>query len=246
MISETTFAKKFTSFWNEILPNAKNYVRLVNGGRLKPLYEPFAQAERKNNIALINVIYFNMFKLLCNKTYSLDFIDSNEFYESSVFNEIVNDSSGFLERFAYGNKNELPLLTSELRQIKALFNLLYLHVQPQLNHITISPLFDGCGFLNKAEGDILSDYTLIELKSGERAFNLVDFRQLVIYLTLNHYSRTEREIYTIELFNPRMGISYSESVDEFCKNISSLDSRELFTEIQKFITDHNFIEEYGI
>lgn len=23
MISETTFAKKFTSFWNEILPNAK-------------------------------------------------------------------------------------------------------------------------------------------------------------------------------------------------------------------------------
>ena len=246
MISEITFAKKFTSFWNEILPNAKNYVRLVNGGRLEALYEPFAQAERKNNIALINVIYFNMFKRLCDKKGSYAYFDSNEFYKSKAFHEIIKESVCFLDKFSYGNKCDLPLLNSELFQIKQLFRLLYLHVQPQLNHINISPSFDGCGFLNKAEGDILSNNTLIEIKSGERSFSLVDFRQIVIYLTLNHYSKDMHKIYSIELFNPRMGISYNEGVDDFCRNISSLDSRELFTEIQKFITDNNFTEEYGI
>lgn len=246
MISETTFAKKFTSFWNEILPNAKNYVRLVNNGRLEALYEPFEQAERKNNIALINVIYFNMFKHLSDKKKPYAYFDDNEFYKSDTFQEIIKESVNFLDRFSYGNKCKLPLLNSELFQIKQLFRLLYFHVQPQINHIKISPSFDGCGFLNKAEGDILSNNTLIEIKSGERAFSLVDFRQLVIYLALNHYSKKQHKIDTIELFNPRMGISYSEAVDGFCKNISSLDSRELFTEIQKFITDNNFTEEYGI
>lgn len=40
MISETTFAKKFTSFWAQLLPNANNYIRLVNGAMVQSLYTP--------------------------------------------------------------------------------------------------------------------------------------------------------------------------------------------------------------
>lgn len=246
MISETTFAKKFTSFWNEILPNAKNYVRLVNGGRIVALYEPFEQAERKSNIALINTIYFNMFRLCCENELQYNDLNKSLFYKSEFFNEILTDSLNYISKFSYGNKCELPLTNGELTQIRQLFKLICHHIPFQGNKVLIDPLFDGCGFMNRAAGDILFNNTLIELKSGERKFNLVDFRQVVIYLCLNHYSKSPKKINNIELFNPRMEISYTESVDGFCKNISSLNSRELFTEIQKFLTDNNFTEEFGI
>lgn len=61
MISEITFSRKFTSFWNQLLPNANNYIRLVNGGLLDFLYEPFGNTEKKDNIVLINEIAFSLF-----------------------------------------------------------------------------------------------------------------------------------------------------------------------------------------
>lgn len=246
MISEITFAKKFTSFWNEMLPNAKNYVRLVNSGYRTALYAPINEPERKNNIALINVIYFDLYRAACLKQIKAESIRDKNFMRTDEFYEVAKKSLNYISKFSYGNNCQLPLTTGELNQIQLLFKLLSDQIPPYQAHVIIDPLFDGCGFLNSAQGDILANNKLIEIKSGQRTFSLVDFRQVIIYLTLNHYSRNPRVIEEIELFNPRMGISFSDNVENLCKNLSSLDYTELFSEVQKFITENNFIEEFSV
>ena len=40
MISELTFSRKFTSFWNQLLPNANNFIRIINGSLIEDVYPP--------------------------------------------------------------------------------------------------------------------------------------------------------------------------------------------------------------
>lgn len=245
MISEATFAKKFTSFWNEILPNSKNYVRLINGGLIEALYEPFEAAERKNNIALINVLSFNMLRSFCNNESTFEELNKSSYTESEKFQEIIGKSLQYLSKFKYGNNCSLPLSNNEKAQINRLFKAMYDQCIYDSCYRIIDPHFDGCGFINKSYGDLVSDNKIIEIKSGERRFSVTDVRQIIIYLVLNHYSSKPINIASVMLFNPRMGIIFAESVENFCMNLSGLSSQELFIEIQKFIVDNNFIETYG-
>ncbi|WP_249975805.1 hypothetical protein [Vreelandella olivaria] len=245
MISESTFSRKFTSFWNEILPNSKNYVRLINGGLLEPVYEPFNTADRKNNIALVNVHAFSMLRELCNKIQTLDQLNSNEYFNSQRFELLLKNDLNYLSKFSYGAECSLPLSVEEKEQAKQLFRQMYIRYFADGLSVVIDPKFDGCGFINESFGDVVSGCKLVEIKSGERRFNLSDLRQILVYLVLNHYSRESFNISHIELFNPRMGIAFTEDVEGFCINLSALNSQDLFSEIQKFIVDNNFVEEFG-
>ncbi len=245
MISESTFSKKFTSFWNEILPNSKNYVRLINGGLLEPVYEPFDTADRKNNTALVNVHAFSMFRELCNKSQMLDQLSSNDYFESQRFYFLLDMDLKYLSKFSYGTECSLPLSVKEKEQARQLFKQMYIRYVADNLNVVIDPKFDGCGFINESFGDVISGSKLVEIKSGERRFSLSDLRQILVYLVLNHYSRKPFNITHVELFNPRMGIAFAEDIDSFCLNLSALSSHDLFSEIQKFIVDNNFVEEFG-
>lgn len=245
MISESTFSKKFTSFWNEILPNSKNYVRLINGGLLEPVYEPFDTADRKNNTALVNVLAFSMLREFCNKTQTLGQLSNSQYFSSQNFEELQAKDLLYLSKFSYGSECSLPLSEKEKVQASQLFRQMYIRYVANNSSSQIDPKFDGCGFINESYGDLIADKKLIEIKSGERRFNLTDLRQILIYLVLNHYSKNSFDITSIELFNPRMGIAFTEEVESFCLNVSALNSQELFSEIQKFIVDNNFVEEFG-
>ncbi|KOO58571.1 hypothetical protein WH43_08285 [Rheinheimera sp. KL1] len=244
MISEVTFAKKFTSFWNEILPNAKNYVRLINGGLIEAIYEPFETADRKNNIALVNVMSFGMLRRYSKKVDSWAFLCSAKFFDSTSFDELLFESMSYLAKFSYGSECELPLSSKEKNQISHIFKLIFARHLAHGQRVIIDPSFDGCGFINESFGDLISGSVLVEIKSGERRFSVTDVRQVIIYLVLNHYSENPLMIDTVELFNPRMGIVFSEEIESFCKNLSALSSHELFSEVQKFIVDNNFVEVY--
>lgn len=245
MISESSFSKKFTSFWNEILPNSKNYVRLINGGLIEAFYEPFDTADRKNNTALVNVHAFSMLRDLCNKNQTIDQLYGSDYFKSNRFDFLLKRDLDYLSKFTYGDECSLPLSDKEKSQARDLFRQMHLRYLGDGVDVYIDPRFDGCGFINESFGDIVSGTKLIEIKSGERRFNLVDLRQVLVYLVLNYYSKKPFEINSIELFNPRMGIAFSEDVEDFCLNLSALNSQDLFYEIQKFIVDNNFVEEYG-
>ncbi len=46
MISELTFSRKFTSYWNQLLPNANNFIRIVNGSLIDDVYAPSMKREK--------------------------------------------------------------------------------------------------------------------------------------------------------------------------------------------------------
>ncbi|MFL7011663.1 hypothetical protein [Enterovibrio norvegicus] len=245
MISEITFSKKFTAFWNQILPNSKNYIRLINAGLTERVYEPLTPARRKNNIALINVISFELVKAVVERKLTIDDVSEKYFFKSDEFKFISDSSVSFLSKFSYGNEVELPLDSDEINEVLVLYKAIYSRYVANSKTVQVEPEFSGCGFINQANGDIACDGTLIELKSGERNFSVMDLRQTLTYCALNHFMKAPLIIEKIELFNPRMGIAYSEDIESFCQNLSALSSRELFSEIQNFITDINFVEEYG-
>ncbi len=241
MISEASFAKRFTSFWNELLPNAKNYVRLANSVARISTHKPLPTPKRKQNTAFVNILAFNLYHQITNAeqnsivTFDPGFRNSDELMAATI------KSNQYLQRFHEHAQHELPLSNFEWQQTVDIARLLvdrYGYDQDP----EIAPSFDGCGFINRAEGDIFIKDTLIEIKSGERSFSLVDFRQVLIYCTLNHFSKRRMDIRSVELFNPRMGILFSDSVDDFARGISSLGAPELFAELESYISSTNFTE----
>lgn len=245
MISEITLSKKFTAFWNEILPNSKNYIRLLNGGLIERVHVPFEPAIIKNNVALVNVLSFELFRTVVNRTSTIDELSNKNYFESNQYKFILNKSLDYLSRFKYGKNCILPLKVEELNDVIQLYNTMRNRYLNSNKEVIVDPVFAGCGFINESNGDLISDTTLVEIKSGERNFSVIDLRQMLIYCTLNHFSQNSYKLEYIEFFNPRMGISFTEEIENFCQNLSALSSQELFTEIQKFITDINFVEEYG-
>ncbi|MGI2030331.1 hypothetical protein [Endozoicomonas acroporae] len=106
---------------------------------------------------------------------------------------------------------------SELNDINNLFRCLYGKYNQNINKMVVDPSLPGCGFINPAKGDLINQRTLIEIKSGERKFSVIDLRQILTYCTLNHFSESPYNIKFIELYNPRMGISYRDNIDNLCR-----------------------------
>ncbi len=242
MISELTFAKKFTSFWNQLLPNEKHYVRLINEGLFEVFDAPTGQGNRKENIAFINELAFELYKSIVQKEIKISDIDNIKFYQENTFNIIYEKARSRLAKFAYGSNFSLPLDANEFHTMKQLVMRLHTRYFQSLVDITASPFFSGCGYINNSFGDLYIPGKLIEVKSGARNFGVVDFRQVLIYCTLNFYSKKSVKIDNIELVNPRMGITYSSKIDDLSNNLGSLDPEDLFFEIKQHITENSFIE----
>lgn len=241
MISETSFAKRFTSFWNELLPNAKNHVRLVNSAYRISTHRPLLAPERKSNIAFVNVLAFEIYRYSIINQIDERKIAKPEFRRSHEYLYLIEKSSNYLKRFSDQQGYELPLLNKEHRQAVEIAKLILKRYHWRSNS-KIDPKFDGCGFINPAVGDILLDRTLVEIKSGDRPFNLQDLKQVLIYCTLNHYSKLTSPIERIELYNPRKGTSFSEEIADFAINLSALSPQQLFSEIESFISQESFCE----
>jgi hypothetical protein len=242
MISELTFAKKFTSFWNQLLPNEKHYVRLINEGLFEVFDAPIGQMNRKENIAFINELAFELYKSIVQRKITPPDVDDNNFYKGVIFNTIYDNARARLAKFAYGSSFSLPLNANEFHTMKQLVMRLYTRYYDSLANINASPFFSGCGYINNSLGDLYIPGKLIEVKSGARNFGVIDFRQVLIYCTLNFYSKESIKIDFVELVNPRMGIIYSSRVDVLSNNLGSLNQEDLFFEIKQYITENNFIE----
>ncbi|MDO6443606.1 hypothetical protein [Marinobacter sp. 2_MG-2023] len=241
MISETTFAKKFTSFWVQLLPNANNYIRLVNGAMVKSLYTP-ERPVRGENVALCNTIAFEIFRLEQKGAVDVSDIKSGVFFSNKLFFELAQQCVDSLRVFSHGSAMKLPLSKAELDDVKSIAVHMVEYFPPRSRYLVFDPGFDGLGFLNGAEGDILFRDALVEVKAGYRNFSVNDIRQLLVYLTLNHYSQSPHEINRVELYNPRMGSVFEANVHQLCDDISALQPSDLYHEILLFVTENNFVE----
>lgn len=233
MISEITFAKDYTSFWNSLLTNGKNYVRLVNGTLVTDTHKPLIkESNHSAMIAFINLVSFKMFSF---------YIENKRNLNSEEIHNICHTAADQLKRFSpFYHEFTIP----DFFTIKEEVNFITKHLltRYQNQEVVISPAFSGLGFLNRSEADLIFDNTLVELKSGERKFKLIDFRQILIYLTQNHFSKEPLDLEYFELFNPRMGILFESRIDDMVYQLSALTPVEVYEEIQYFLCNNHLVK----
>lgn len=231
MISEVTFSKLYTSFWNSLLINSKNYVRLVNGALIEDIHKPITSYSSQYN-AYINILSFELYEKSLDKgslvfskqeidlacKYSFDKVNSfTSFYKSvqiPPYKEIKNEVDFILKSLTVQYQNKSPIIRQPL---------------------------DGIGMLNHSEIDLMYSSTLVEVKSGDRKFKTLDFRQVITYLTQNHYSSNPVAIDRIELFNPRMGILFNTDIDSMIYELTVLTPNEVYEEVKNYLCEHNLL-----
>jgi hypothetical protein len=234
MISASKFARTYTSFWQECLfPNDKDFVRDAN--RSSQVYcralTGTAERDRYGDVSEIALRLFaasvadkNLLKskrrtaAKIREICGLDLVEIGEF-----------GASGRKGLTIVGKKVTADAL--EIAERLRLFIERHHYGEP----LIFTPSFPGCGFVDRGEGDILLGETLYDVKSSEETFRLNHFRQLLVYLTLNAYSRAY-EIRRVGLINPRRGDYFHLEVEAFTEGISGKHSSELFSEIVAFIS----------
>lgn len=241
MISERAFAKSFASFWQELVPLlTPRFVRLFNEAYQKGLFDATGSPlkavpiEAGTRADIVAEFAFWGARLLH---------DSDQVPESLLENpEMVQEAS----RMAFevvqqyeGMKPDMirPLLPVELNQGLALaknYESLYRACVP-MTHIEFSPRFQGCGFLNAAEGDLGIDGTLVEVKTTTRKVSGKDLRQLITYLALDAGAGRHRWSH-VAVFNPRRGTLHRAEVDALLLRMSGGRPRvDVLAELVEFV-----------
>ncbi|PLR48275.1 hypothetical protein CYR40_06760 [Chimaeribacter arupi] len=240
MISELTFSKKFTSFWNQLLPNSHNFIRIINGSLAENVYQPLPESSNRTNNVFVNECAFNLYGALQKGSIKESLFVSSDIFHSQEFNIIFEYTEKYLKKFNYGSNFQLPLDITEYNTIREISKNIFQRYR-SFDELEVSPLFMGCGIINNSYGDIYYPDNLVEIKSGDRKFSIYDLRQLLVYLTLNFFSKKSRSIKKFEIFNPRMGISYNDTVVNLCRELAFIQPEELYFLIMNSITDENFI-----
>ncbi|MFN3239848.1 MAG: hypothetical protein ACE37D_22735 [Pseudomonadales bacterium] len=173
------------------------------------------------------------FKLFCS------FPHQNTYQERDI-EDAVSEASKFISRFRSPSSNANNKLSDvEVEEAKHLANRLRACVEKFYpdQPITTFPSFEGCGVVSHCQGDLLVGHTLLEVKAGFRGFRSSDFKQVLVYLTLNHAAGSPLKITSLGLVNPRLGSIYFTTVDEVLKQVAGLSAVETFEEIADFLCE---------
>ena len=230
MISEKQFAASHPGFWDALLPFAEPYVRTKNLNA-KRFEASLVSINSPVDVALINEVAFELFILS----------DSMECQPGSLPEEVVrhaiNNVVGYVGAFHQPAGPRPKLTKAGLQEAQRIARRLATFFAPH-KPLTSRVGFPGCGWLDHAEGDVLSGSTLFEIKGGARTFRAVDYRQLLIYCALD-FSSGSKAIDRICLLNPREGIYIEESVDVLCQRIAGAGAVDILADIVHYIAEPN-------
>lgn len=239
MISEKFFIKNYVSFWKSIFPLSNVFIKSVllecpNKGN------ELAITTTGRRLSIISQIGFVIFSHVALNNIKREEIDSltisNSWYQS-VETVIIKQ----FEQFSDGKQGINERLNNhELADAKKIFERLYnKFCNKPLQDIIMSPIFNGCGFIDDCYGDLILGDILYEVKTVNRNFNIQDFRQIITYCVLNHVSK-QYCIKKIGLYNPRYDTHYVIDLDAFATAISGNNFSNICWEIINFIsTDHS-------
>lgn len=222
MISELEFTRDYTSFWRTISPLSEDFVRKINFFVLDRYETELDSNTSPQRRAFINEVGFEIFFQCRMKNLKLEIVIEEE------LDAILKKISAYIAR----QRNGAPFYTWEMDAIEVdeareiAERLLYFF--RDFKNVTIRPRFSGCGKLSSCQGDVVADNILYEVKSGggEFRFKSIDLRQLVLYLTLNQYSK-QYNISRLGLYNPRKGFHFVATHQEFSLHFSGLSTEEL-------------------
>lgn len=226
MITANEFANGFSSVWRELTPISERVVRRLNLA-VERYFDPLNGNSIPTRHALINEIGFELSRELSINGWPPENYSPDEIRDETY--EIVRNRLMKLVRVAA--EDLAPLSGDEEDEAR---NLCYrithffanvLHSRPDF-----FPNFPGCGFLYPSQGDIRTETTLFEVKSGERQFISPDLRQLLVYSAAN-FAAKGNLIREIGLLNPRMGTYFISDLRVVCFELGGFSPQELFEQI---------------
>lgn len=220
MISEVTFSKSYSSFWNEIVPWIIPYTKTINEKYMTCLMNPIKEIEDPSYRSINSIIAFNIFRNKCQGKK----ITLNKSFEQAR-DEIKKYPRNNLDKYVLDENN-----ASIIEQISERLFLTY-----SSDGILIEPFFSGCGILANCKGDIISDNSLIEIKTGERSLQASDIKQLLVYCGLNEIAGKKYKLDKIVYFNPRVGVLWNDDINILFKSISSITLVNFYQELENFL-----------
>ena len=232
MISETTLATSYTSFWKGLTPNSERFIRRLNLN-LERYSRPIKSEASPERRAFINEAGFRLFA----RTYGKKI--PRESNLTALKTEIFDGVRTYLRRFSGVAEEDLTAPTEEeLLEVEIICDSIGTFVRRRTlrgEAINVAPRFKGCGILDASEGDLLIADTLFEIKAGDRSFRATDIRQLLIYCALNSINHMY-QINRIGCLNPRTGTYFEVDLDTLGIEMSSKSSVELLSDILYFVS----------
>lgn len=215
MISERLFCRSYPSFWRDLLPFSEVLIRDVNRKWGIP------PADKEEPVALTRAIAnegsVRLFRRMAGRGGAMDPQDVSD---------AIAEAASWLGAADYQlTKDEV----AEVGDMAA-----HLHDKYRVQALVFGPRFRGCGLLHECEGDLIADTTLVEVKSGHRAFRSPDLRQLLTYAALNSLTRTH-DIDSVELCNARLRRDVRFDLEALCVMISGESSVDIFGRIADFL-----------
>lgn len=215
MISEHQFATHYSSAWHAITPLADGFWTVENllVDRIAP---PLVPKAPKGMRAVINESAFRAFCSLHGEPHPVNRNDVLAAVDAQL-----DESIRYVARFSSTPPLTAADVDDDCRKESGNLVLRLLHFFPGHEPTTLRPKFSGCGLVSACEGDVIEGKCLYEIKAGERAFRVLDLRQLLTYTALA-YAKGPPLFTDIGLFNPRTGVAWRKSLEEVSHALSGL------------------------
>ncbi|MGE4314260.1 MAG: hypothetical protein AB7E85_08340 [Pseudobdellovibrionaceae bacterium] len=206
MITVSQFTSSYSSFWDSCFPALEGYIRVINSGAYKRVYDEMGWEVSAARSALVSEVAFCLAKEK-NGNVSNAYIEARK--RLSGLPGVVDDKKEL-------DKQEISCAITLARRLWGMLE--------NLGGKSIEPCFDpsfiGCGSLMKSSGDIQIRDCLIEIKSVDRGFRATDFRQLITYFLLDSFSK-KASIKHICIMNARRGVYHASTIEEFVYDTSA-------------------------
>ena len=231
VITEKTFALRYSGFWKGLLPMLERHTRRCNEAGVK-VFRPLKTTQAASARGGINELGFQLF-LESQKTG----IEPSKLPEASV-SRCMTFASNQISELRQASRQPLAAVnatasTESLELAERLLRFLKAR-SPAL--CLLRPSFPGCGWVESCAGDLVCDGTLVEVKAGARGFRSADFRQALIYCALAFASKSI-EIERVCLLNLRTGLGIEDSLEALCQEAAGVGSVDVLSEIISFCTE---------
>jgi hypothetical protein len=215
VISEHQFATHYSSAWHLVAPFSEGFWAFENK-LVDRIDVPLQSLAPKGMRAIINEAAFRTF---CDLHPRKDTLDKIDLIRGARTN--FQAAISYVARFSNAPPVDISDIDPPCEEEAAALIVRLLSYFRDHTTTTIRPGFAGCGLLSACEGDLIEGDCLYEVKAGDRAFRILDLRQLLTYSALA-YASGALSFTKIGLFNPRTGVAWKRSLEEVCHSISGL------------------------
>lgn len=215
MISEHQFATHYSSAWHAVAPLSDGFWAIENL-QVERVARPLHPRAPKGMRAIVNEAAFRTF---CDLHPARNTVERGDI--PAALNLRFQDAIDYVARFSNAPPVVVADIDDDCRKEAGSLVLRLLHYFSGQAPTVLRPRFSGCGLISACEGDLIEGTCLYEVKSGDRAFRILDLRQLLTYSALAYAAR-QLTFTEVGLLNPRRGVVWRRSLEDVCLSISGL------------------------